>query len=75
MKEFSFIFVFGYFSLYYEIFAKFTEIDGTGNLNTDYHPLKANDDETTFSPTKLNTNFNEAEGTVLQTKTNLGNTP
>ena len=39
LKEFAFIYVFGYFSLFYELLAKFTEIDGTGNFETDYHPV------------------------------------
>ena len=46
LKEFAFIYVFGYFSFFYEIFSKFTEIDGTGNLETDYHPVGTeNEDE------------------------------
>ena len=39
MKEFAFIYIFGYFSLYYELFAKFTDIDGTANLETNYQPV------------------------------------
>ena len=36
LKEFIFVFVFGNFSLYYEIYNKITEIDGTNELNFHY---------------------------------------
>ena len=44
VKEFIFIYAFGYFSLYYELYAKFTEIDGTGDLRTNYQPLAAEEE-------------------------------
>ena len=45
VKEFAFIYVFGYFSMFYELFAKFTEIDGTGNLETNYQPVGREEEE------------------------------
>ena len=45
LKEFAFVYVFGYFSLFYELFAKFTEIDGTGNLETNYQLVGSEEEE------------------------------
>ena len=41
--DFIFIYIFGLFSLSYEFFGKFTEIDGTGNLQ--YHYTAVSEDE------------------------------
>ena len=45
LKEFAFIYVFGYFSLYYELFAKFTDIDGTASLKTNYEPVERQEEK------------------------------
>ena len=45
LKEFAFVYVFGYFSLFYELFAKFTEIDGTGTLETNYQLVGSEEEE------------------------------
>lgn len=40
MKDFFFVYIFGTFSLYYEIYNKITELDGTGELNFHYTNVK-----------------------------------
>ena len=65
VKEFIFIYAFGYFSLYYELYAKFTEIDGTGNLQTNYQQVgteEESDEEEEQQHTKQVINFDESNG-------------
>ena len=45
VKDFIFIYVFGFFALFSELFAKFTDIDGTGNLETNYQPAGTEEEE------------------------------
>ena len=66
LKEFAFIYVFGYFSLFYQLFAKFTEIDGTGNLETNYQLVGPEPEEEEQKSNKRETlQVEEVDGTKM----------
>ena len=57
--------MFGHFSLFYELFAKFTEIDGTSHMETNYHPLGTGKEEDKPG-TKDTLKVEEVDGTKIQ---------
>ena len=65
LKEFIFIYVFGYFSLYYEFVAKFTDIDGTGNLKTSYQPVGGESEKENHEHSREVVNFEESNGSRM----------
>ena len=59
MKDFFFVYIFGVFSLYYELYNKITELDGTGELHSHYTNIKQESEE---EEVRLNT---QNEGTRM----------